>query len=72
MITLQCLELLLLSNSGQISAQAFQDADGGNVVINAADGFIVAVLDQDIDFIDNAVEVQGGYIVITVHNIFGL
>ena len=71
-ITLQGLELLLLSNNGQISAQAFQDADGGNVVINAADGFIVAVLDQDNDIIANAVEGQGGDIDITVQNIFGL
>ena len=71
-ITLQDLDLLLMRNGSQISAQAFEDADGGNVTINASNGFVVAVPDQDNDIIAKAVEGQGGDIDITVQNIFGL
>ncbi len=71
-IALQDLALLLMRNGGQISAEAFRDANGGNILINAPDGFIVAIADQDNDIIAKAFEGQGGNIDIIVRNIFGL
>ena len=71
-INLQGLELLLMSNGSQISAQAFENANGGNVIINAPEGFIIAIPDQNNDIIARAVEGRGGDINITIQNIFGL
>lgn len=72
MIALQDLDLLLLRNGSLISAQALADADGGNVIINAPDGFVVATPDQDNDIIASAFAGQGGDIDITVQDIFGI
>ena len=61
-----------MRNGSQISAQAFEFADGGNVTIDAANGFVVAVPDQNNDILANASQGQGGNINIAVQNIFGL
>lgn len=71
-ITLENLDLLLLQNRSQISAQAFNNATGGNINIDAANGFIVAVPGQDNDIIANASQGQGGRIDITSQGNFGI
>ncbi|MBD0304385.1 MAG: S-layer family protein, partial [Tolypothrix sp. T3-bin4] len=71
-IQLQNLDLLLLQNQSLISAQAFNNATGGNINIDAANGFIVAVPGQNNDIIANAFEGQGGEIDITTEGIFGI
>jgi filamentous hemagglutinin family protein len=71
-ITLQGLDLLLIRNQSPISAQAFNEANGGNITINAENGFIVAVPGEDSDIIANASEGRGGNIQITTQGIFGI
>lgn len=71
-INLQNLDLLLLQNQSLISAQAFNNATGGNINIDAANGFIVAVPGQNNDIIANAFEGQGGKIDITSQGNFGI
>jgi len=71
-ITLQNLDLLLLQNQSLISAQAFNNAKGGNINIDAAKGVVAAVSDQNNDIIANAFEGQGGKITITTQGIFGI
>lgn len=71
-IKLQNLELLFLQNQSLISAQAFNNANGGNIDIIAPQGFVVAVPNQNNDIIANAVQGQGGQINITATSIFGI
>ncbi len=71
-INLQNLDLLLLQNQSLISAQAFNNATGGNIDIDAANGFIVAVPGQNNDIIANASQGQGGRINITSQGNFGI
>ena len=71
-ITLSDLNLLLIRDRSLISAEALNDANGGNITINAKDGFIVAVPSEDSDIIANAVGGNGGNIDITASGIFGL
>jgi len=71
-INLQDVNLLLMGNQSLISAQAFNDANGGDITINAENGFIVAVPEEDTDIIANASEGRGGNIQITTQGIFGI
>jgi filamentous hemagglutinin family protein len=71
-ITLQNVDLLFMRNQSLISAQAFNNGDGGNIAIDAGNGFIVAVPDQDSDIIANAFEGRGGNIDITTQSLFGI
>lgn len=71
-IKLQNLDLLLLQNQSLISARAFNNATGGNINIDAANGFIVAVPGQNNDIIANAFQGQGGRIDITSQGNFGI
>jgi filamentous hemagglutinin family protein len=71
-IKLQDVNLLVLSNGSKISAEAFDNAIGGNVTINAPQGFVIALPNQDSDIIANAVAGRGGNIQITAQGIFGL
>jgi len=71
-INLQNLDLLLLQNQSLISAQAFNNATGGNINIDAANGFIVAVPGQNNDIIAKASQGQGGRIDITSQGNFGI
>jgi filamentous hemagglutinin family protein len=66
--------LLYLQNGSQISATAFDDANGGNVTINADNGFIVARTgaNQDNDIIARANGGNGGQVAITAQGILGL
>ncbi|NJO42178.1 MAG: S-layer family protein [Cyanobacteria bacterium CRU_2_1] len=71
-IILQDLDLLLMQDQSQITAQAFGDADGGNVFITAPDGFIVAAAGQDNNIIASADRGSGGVIEIEAQDILGI
>ncbi|MCC5640126.1 S-layer family protein [Nostoc sp. CHAB 5844] len=70
-ISLQGLKLLFLQNQSLISAQAFNNANGGNINIDASNGFVIAVPKQNNDIIATAFIGRGGNINITANNIFG-
>jgi filamentous hemagglutinin family protein len=69
-INLQGLDLLLLQNGSRISAQANGTANGGNITIDAPEGFVVAPLGQDNDIIASASLGRGGNITINTQGIF--
>ncbi|MCF2146377.1 S-layer family protein [Desmonostoc muscorum LEGE 12446] len=71
-IRLENLEFLALQNQSLISAQAFNDASGGNISINAPDGFVVGSFNQNNDIVANAFQGKGGNININAQSIFGL
>ena len=71
-INLTIAEDIILRNNSLISATALENADGGNVTINADDGSIVAFPNQNNDIIANAEQGNGGNIDITTQAIFGL
>ncbi|QMS87483.1 S-layer family protein [Nostoc edaphicum CCNP1411] len=71
-IRLEDLKLLVLQNQSLISAQAFNNANGGNIDIDAPDGFIVATANQNNDIVANAFQGQGGNINIDARSIFNL
>jgi filamentous hemagglutinin family protein len=72
-ITFNDIERLELSGSSQISAGAFGDANGGNIVINAPEGFVVAFPSANTgnDIIANAERGQGGTIEINAQGVLG-
>lgn len=71
-IRLQNLDLLLMRNQSLISAQAFNNANGGNIDIDAANGFVVALPNEDNDIIANAFAGRGGNINIVTQGLFGI
>lgn len=74
-ITLKGLDLLSLRNNSLISARATSDAaNGGNINIDASNGFVVAFPggNNGSDIIASASRGQGGNIKITAQSIFGL
>ncbi|WP_414585569.1 filamentous hemagglutinin N-terminal domain-containing protein [Scytonema sp. PCC 10023] len=74
-ITLQLQDLLLLRRNSQISATAGitqGSGNGGNITINAPNGFIVAVPNENSDIAANAFTGSGGKVEITAQGIFGL
>ncbi|NJO81245.1 MAG: S-layer family protein [Cyanobacteria bacterium RM1_2_2] len=71
-ITLQELNRLFLQNNSLISARATETATGGNVTVNAPNGFVVAVPEQDSDIIASAEQGRGGNIVISAQGIFNI
>ncbi|WP_414581818.1 filamentous hemagglutinin N-terminal domain-containing protein [Scytonema sp. PCC 10023] len=70
-IRLQNVDQLLMENNSLISAQAFNEAKGGNINIDAANGIIVGVPGQSNDIVANAVRGNGGNITITTSGIYG-
>ncbi|MEA5550751.1 filamentous hemagglutinin N-terminal domain-containing protein [Anabaena cylindrica UHCC 0172] len=64
-------DLLLMRNNSRISAQAFNNAQGGNIYIDAQNGFVVALPFEDSDINANAEQGNGGQIEITTQGIFG-
>ncbi|WP_353930153.1 filamentous hemagglutinin N-terminal domain-containing protein [Okeanomitos corallinicola TIOX110] len=64
-------DLLLMRNNSNISAQAFNAAQGGNISIDARDGFVVVFPFEDSDINANADRGNGGIIDITTQSIFG-
>jgi filamentous hemagglutinin family protein len=71
-ITLRTTERLSMNNGSQISARATDNADGGNISIDATNGFIIAVPQQNNDILASAERGNGGRIDITTQGIFGL
>jgi large exoprotein involved in heme utilization and adhesion len=72
-IILQDLDLLLLENESLISATALEDANGGNVTINA--DFIVAKSPEGpegSDITANALRGNGGRVSVTSNGLFGI
>ena len=69
-INLRVADNITLRDNSFISAQAFNNANGGNIDINTK--FIVAFPNQNNDIIANAFEGKGGNINITAEGIFGL
>jgi large exoprotein involved in heme utilization and adhesion len=72
-INLNGLELLLLENESLISANALEDANGGNVTIDAR--FIVATPPtgpNGSDITANAVRGNGGRVSVTTQGLFGI
>ncbi len=70
-ISLQVRDLLLMRRNSQITTNSEADGDGGNITINAPNGFIVAPPFGNSDITANAFSGSGGKITITTKNIFG-
>ena len=71
-INLTIAEDIIFKNNSLVSARALENADGGNVTINASDGFIIGFPNQNNDIIANAQQGNGGRINISTQAIFGL
>lgn len=71
-INLNIDDTLVMRNNSHISAQALNNANGGNITINAPDGFVVAIPNQNNDIVANAALGKGGNINITAESIFGI
>lgn len=70
-IALQLQNLLLMRGESQITTNAEGDGDGGNITINAPNGFLVATPLGNNDITANALSGSGGKIAITAKSIFG-
>ncbi len=71
-IRLQDADLILLQNHSQISARAFNQADGGNIQIQAPEGYLIAGANQNNDVIANAAAGNGGEITASLRGLLGL
>ncbi|WP_017319453.1 two-partner secretion domain-containing protein [Mastigocladopsis repens] len=71
-IFLQVRDLIFRGENNLISAKASSNANGGNITINAPDGFIVAFPKENNDIIANASAGQGGNIQVITQAIFGM
>ena len=69
-IKLEIAENIILQEDSTISAQALENANGGNIEIEA--DFVIADTNQNSDIIASAAEGTGGDINITTNAIFGL
>ena len=70
-IQLRGLDRLLMANGSLISARALENADGGNILIDAADGFIIAAPFENNDMIATAERGTGGNINVRAIRLFG-
>ncbi|NEQ49349.1 MAG: S-layer family protein [Leptolyngbya sp. SIO3F4] len=71
-IAISDLDVLLLRNGSLISAEAFNNANGGNIRIEATEGFVVAPFEEDSDILARANLGNGGDIEIVAQSILGL
>lgn len=71
-ITLQNVDLLMLRNQSSVSARAFNNANGGNITIQASEGYLIADVNQNNDIIANAEVGNGGEITVNTRGIIGL
>ncbi|MBE9214572.1 filamentous hemagglutinin N-terminal domain-containing protein [Plectonema cf. radiosum LEGE 06105] len=71
-ILLSNLGLLEMRDRSLISAEALNDANGGNITINAPNGFIVAFPKENSDISANAFRGNGGNVEINSQGIFGI
>ena len=65
-------QLLTLRNNSNITTNARGSATGGNITINAEDGFIIAVPDENSDITANATTANGGQVTINAQSLFGI
>lgn len=70
-INLQGLNLLIMGNSSLISAEALANANGGNVTIDAQDGYVIGLPLENNDIIATATQGNGGTVEITANRILG-
>ena len=70
-ITLRGLDTLLMQNGSLISARALANANGGNIAIDARDGFVLGSFTGNNDIIATAEQGDGGNITIQANRIFG-
>ncbi|MGV0107848.1 Filamentous hemagglutinin FhaB/tRNA nuclease CdiA-like TPS domain-containing protein [Nostoc sp. DSM 114160] len=70
-IWLHLRDLLLMQRESKITTNANGNGDGGNITINAPNGFLVASPLGNNDITANAISGSGGKITITTKNIFG-
>lgn len=71
-IDLQVRDFILMRRNSLISAEAGNNANGGDITINAPSGFILAVKSENSDIIANADQGKGGRITITSAGVYGL
>ncbi len=71
-ITFNDVNLLEMRNNSLISAEALNNANGGNITINANNGFIIASPTENNDIIARAAAGRGGNITIPALGILGL
>jgi filamentous hemagglutinin family protein len=71
-IELNIADILFMQNRSLISAEALDAANGGNVTINAANGFVITRANQNNDIVARARLGDGGRIAIGAQRIFGL
>ncbi|MGL5943679.1 MAG: filamentous hemagglutinin N-terminal domain-containing protein [Waterburya sp.] len=69
-IQLQVADSVVLDNNSTISAEATNNANGGNLTIDS--NFIVAFPNQNNDIIANAAQGNGGNITINAESVFGI
>ena len=65
-------DLLILRENSNITTNALEDATGGNININAEDGFVVAFPEENSDITANAVFGDGGRVDIDALEIIGI
>lgn len=70
-IRLQGLERLLMRNNSLLSARALGDADGGNILIDAREGFVIGVPSENNDIVAIAQRGTGGNVTIRANLILG-
>ncbi|MBW4427200.1 MAG: filamentous hemagglutinin N-terminal domain-containing protein [Nostoc desertorum CM1-VF14] len=70
-ITLDVQDILMMRHGSKITTNAQGDGDGGNITINAPNGFLVTTPSENNDIIANALSASGGRITITAKSIFG-
>jgi hemolysin activation/secretion protein len=71
-ITLNTKNLLTLRRGSEISTDATGTATGGNITINADDGFIIAVPEENSDITANATQAEGGQVFVNATNLYGI
>ncbi|XQQ04890.1 MAG: filamentous hemagglutinin N-terminal domain-containing protein [Leptolyngbya sp. IPPAS B-1204] len=71
-IALNVSDILFMQDRSLISAEALDAANGGNITIDAADGFVLTRANQNNDIVARAQLGNGGRIQINAQRIFGL
>jgi len=64
--------LLMLRDNSQITTNAIHSSSGGNIEINADNGFVLAIPSENSDITANAVFGNGGRVTIAAQQVLGL